>query len=50
MHIQGHIWGEGIMPWPSPFGEGIKQKSAKYTLKSRNQIIVKHAGKRGLRF
>ena len=28
---------------PSPFGHGTKQKSAKYTLKSRNQIIIKHA-------
>ena len=27
----------------SPLGHGTKQKSAKYTLKLRNQIIIKQA-------
>ena len=28
---------------PPTLGHGTKQKSAKYTLKSRNQILLKHA-------
>ena len=35
---------------PPHSGHGTKQKSAKYTLKSRNQIIIKHARGRGLRY
>ena len=31
-------------------GLGTKQKSAKYTLKSRNQILIRHACGRGLRY
>ena len=31
------------MPCPAPSGLGPKQKSAKYTLKSRNRIIIKRA-------
>ena len=32
---------------PPDFGHGTKQKSAKYTLKSRNQILIKHVCGRG---
>ena len=32
---------------PSPLGHGTKQKSAKYTLKLPNQIIIKHARGKG---
>ena len=35
---------------PPPLGRGTKQKSVKYTLKSRDQIIIKHACGRGLRW
>ena len=35
---------------PFALGHGTKQKSAKYTLKLRNQIIIKHARERGLRY
>ena len=38
------------MPPPPLLGHGTKQKSAKYTLKSRNQILIKHASGRGLRY
>ena len=39
MHIQGLFRG-GIVPCPHPpLVDGTKQKIAKYTLKSRNQII-----------
>ena len=31
-----------------PLGHGTKQKSAKNTLKSRNQITVEHAHENGL--
>ena len=31
-------------------GHGTKQTSTKYKLKSRNQIIIKHACERGLRY
>ena len=31
------------MPCPPRLGHSTKQKSAKYTLKSRNQIIIKRA-------
>ena len=37
------------MPCPL-LGHRSKQKSAKHTLKSRNQIVVKHACGRGLRY
>ena len=46
----GHLAPPGCayaMP-PPPLGHGTKQKSAKFTLKSRNQILIKHAGGRGL--
>ena len=33
---------------PTPLGHGTKQKSAKYTLKLRNQIIIKQLCGRGL--
>ena len=42
MHIQGPIQGRSIVAC-SPLGHGTKQRSAKYTLKSRNQIPIKHA-------
>ena len=35
---------------PTPLDSGTKQKSAKYTLKLRIQIIMKHACGRGLRY
>ena len=38
------------MPPPPPLGHDTKQKSAKYSLKLRNQIILKHACGRGLRY
>ena len=39
------------MPCPPPaLGHGTKQKSAKYTLKSRNQILIKHACGKGFRY
>ena len=31
------------MPCLPTLGHGTKQKSAKYALKSRNQILIKHA-------
>ena len=31
-------------------GHGTKQKSAKYSLKSRNPILVKHARGKGLHY
>ena len=36
------------MPCHAPLGHCTKQKSAKYRLKSHNQIIIKHARGRGL--
>ena len=48
MHIQGPIQGRSIVPCP-PLGHGTKQKSAKNTLKLRNQILIKHVCGRGLR-
>ena len=35
---------------PPTLGHGTKQKSAKYTLKSRDQILMKHACGIGLRY
>ena len=35
---------------PPLLGHGTKQTSTKYKLKSRNQIIIKHACGRGLRY
>ena len=35
---------------PSPFGHATNQTSAKYTLKLPNQITIKHACGRGLRY
>ena len=52
MHIQGCIKGGGALCYDPPptLGHGTKQKRAKYALKSRNQIIIKHACGRGLRY
>ena len=52
MHIQERIWGgHCAMSHPSPpLGHGTKQKSTKYMLKSRNQILIKHAWGKGLRY
>ena len=38
------------MPCLPTLGHGTKQKSAKYTLKSRNQILIEHACGRGVRY
>ena len=48
MHIQG-VFRVGVL-CHAPLGLGAKQKSAKYTLKLRNQILIKHACGRGLRY
>ena len=40
----------GHCAMPPPLGQGSKQKSEKYTLKSRNQNIIKHVCGRGLRY
>ena len=45
----GAFLGGGVVPCP-PLAYGTKQKSEKYTLKSRNQITIKHACGRGLRY
>ena len=49
-HPGALLWGGGIVPCPFRLGHGIKQKSAKYMLKLRNQIIIKYACERGLRY
>ena len=50
MHIQGaYLGGDCTVPPPPTLSHGTKQKSAKYTLKSRNQTKIKHACRRGLR-
>ena len=46
----GTYLGGSIVPCLPTLGSGTKQESAKYTLKSRNQIIIKHACGRGLRY
>ena len=50
-----HAHPETYLGWeycakPPTLGHGTNQKSTKYTLKSRNQILIKHACGRGLRY
>ena len=47
-HPGAYLGGDCAMP--PLLGHGTKQKSIKYKLQSRNQIIIKHACGRGLRY
>ena len=46
----GVYLGGGHFAMLPPFELWHKEKSANYTLKSRNQIIIKHACGKGLRY
>ena len=50
MDMQWRISRSIVTCHPPPLGHGTKQESAKYTLKLRNQIIVKHECGRGLHY